>query len=196
MKKIIGLACLLVIVAALVVPMAASAATTTPVSGTIKAATVTMTAPKPVAFGQFTMGWNIASNEDEASLGTVAVTPGTSGLTNWTVTAAWGRYMRKGTTGSVYLAWPLLGTGVVGTWDDSPWPPTLYSGDGTTEDVVTGEAPFASVTLGGPLTYSGTTAEDTFCFGVAQFIDDADVATLGQAGAYAATVTFTATCDP
>ena len=182
MKKIIVLACMLALVAILVVPMAASAATTTPVSGTIKSATVTVTAPSTIAFGTFAMGWNL---QNSTTAGTVTVTPGTSGKTNWTVTAAWAK-MKKGT---VELKSWLLGSpdGGATTW---------HAGDGVDQWVYGGDGTGDDVACYGPLTYSGTTATGTLSFYAWQYIGADDVDSFSDAGAYATTVTFTATCDP
>jgi len=178
MKKILALACLLALVAILVVPMAATAAApTTPVSGTVKYATVSMTAPSALAFNTFKMGWNYAT---AVTPGKVTVVPGTSLLTNWTVTAAATSIFLGNATDN--LDTPLL----VGPSKDGPhW--FFLNGGSTTIDGTVYPIPPDS----GHLTYSGTTTPGSVPFAAAQFIKASDI----TAGSYSVTVTFTVTCD-
>ena len=88
MKKIYALALLLALVAVLAVPMAASANTVisnVTVGGNITNGTIAMAAPGAIAFGTLS---SVTPNEKNAAPGTVTVTPGSSGTTTWTATAA------------------------------------------------------------------------------------------------------------
>jgi hypothetical protein len=140
-------------------------------------ATVTVTAPSAISFGTFHMGWNLQTS---GTAGTVTVTPGTFGDTSWTVTATCKLYMGVGTT--TYLSTPLLIGKDVATW---------HVGDGSNVTISRGGQEF---TVGGFLTYSGTTVTDSLPFYAYQFIDDVDITTKG--GVYTSTITFSATYDP
>lgn len=192
MKKIIGLACLLVIVAALVVPMAVSAAET-PVTGTVTYATVTVKAPSAITWTIFQEGWNV---KNSATAGSVTVKAGTSGVVNATVTARRPReegqtygsgWMNNGTRDlDTYL---LIGTeSNTGPWQAVNGEPITVQGN-----VCTGPL---TKTLSSEAIAPGTTKILTFSFFAAQWITHNDATTGASTAPYTIPVEFTATCLP
>jgi hypothetical protein len=104
MKRILTLGIVLVLMAALVIPggvvAGVPAGPTTEVTGNITEATITITAPSAIAFGNFVFGDNIGQS---ATDGTVTVTPASRNGTAvpWSVTAADatnGGFMMNGAT--------------------------------------------------------------------------------------------------
>ena len=140
MKKILALVTVLALIAALVVPMAVSAATTgqTNLSGSIAAPSVSVSAPSGIAFGQFTFGTPITLYSTTA--GAVGVTFGSATNVQWSVTALDTAY------GNGYL-W--TGAYVTGTHLTDP---LLIGPDGTNWDYANGTG------SGGTLTYTGNNA--------------------------------------
>ena len=174
MKKIIALACLLAVMAILVVPMAASAATSSTgivtVTGSFVAASVKVTAPGALAFGTFESGkFNIGSSP---TMGKVEVTPGTSKLTDWVLKAQ--------------AATPNMKSGVNILQDyllisfDGTWYKIANGGDGS----VQGTGPYS-----GTLQITGSDASHNFDFYGKQWVRADDLP-----GIYTLSITFTATC--
>lgn len=181
MKKIIGLVCLLVVVAALVVPMAASAATSTPITGTTTMPSITVNAPATFGFGTLVFG----DNYKAAVNGSVVVTIGSSLQGNWQVIAdsAVGYMM---TTDNAGLSeWQLCAETTSGPW---------FTADGNAH-VVNGASYSA-----GNLIYSGTATGAAAAkvtiplkFAVYQRMNVGDV---DSAGSYSITYTFTGSVTP
>jgi hypothetical protein len=168
-KRILIIAATLVLLAMLAVPMAAFASDTgdTTVQGAVTIASVTITAPSAINFGNFVLGENTATS---ATPGSLVVTPGTSGITAWTVTA---QSLAPYASGQMWSddASRFLDTRLIitlATWAQQGW-----------ADV--------GVTL------TGATASDSVPFNAKQTIVMADTA---KAGAYTITITFTASCTP
>jgi len=102
MKRILTLGIVLALMAALVIPGAviANGSPTTDVTGNIVEATITITAPSAIAFGDFVFGDNI---EQSATNGTVVVTANSRNVTAvpWQVAAkdnTNGGFMKNGAT--------------------------------------------------------------------------------------------------
>ncbi len=198
MKKIIGLACLLVLVAALVVPMMASAATT-PIGGTVTHASVTVTAPKAFTWTAFQVGWNVKSDLSTlatgATMGKVVVKAGTSGVVNATVTAksppaegeTWGpQFMWNGTTRHLDEELLISMTDEAANWH-------IVNGMTLAVQEITYSGP-ATRTLTNDAVAPGTSVTMWFPFHAAQWITTGDV----DAGiaTYSTVVEFTAACLP
>lgn len=180
MRKIAILAIVAAVIAMLALPMAVSAQTTdgTVVSGVMVQASVSISVPDNLQFNNFVAGWNIKNWEafDPNNSGNVTVTPGTSGIISWTVTAQGPAYMAHSSTN---LTMPLL----IGNSTSGPW----SCADGTSSGDVHG------TNYSGTLTYSGTDATHQFDFAAAQYIETSDA---NVAGAYTDIITFTASCVP
>jgi hypothetical protein len=165
---------LVAVLALLAIPAVPAAAVTddTGVSGSITVASVATTAPDDIAFGPFTnLGYNYA---DSPNPGTVTVTPGTSGATSWTVTAA----SDGGYTGRMWSAGlsRLLNDQLLISDTGSPW----YNADGSGGN--------------GTLTYTGTANPGSLPLKAAQNIVQADID--AGVGSYSIVIVFTATCLP
>jgi hypothetical protein len=182
MKKIIGLACLLVLVAVLVVPMAATAALSTPITGTTVLPSIAVTAPVAFGFGTLALGDNFKA----AANGSVVVTIGSSLKGNWQVIAdsAVG-YMQTSDNVNSLSEYQLCAETTAGPW---------FTADGKAHVVNSLSYP------AGNLTYSGTAtgaanAKVTIPlkFAVYQATKVSDVAT---ARTYSITYTFTASVTP
>ena len=181
MKKIIGLACLLVIVAALVVPMTASAATSTPVTGTTTMPSITVNAPVAFGFGTLVFG----DNYKAATNGSVVVKIGSSLEGNWQVIAdsAVG-YMK--TTDNVGLSeWQLCAETTSGPW---------FTADGNAHTVNSVNYSAGNLIYSGTATGAvGASVTIPLKFAVYQRMNVGDV---DSAGTYSITYTFTGSVTP
>lgn len=192
MKKILVMACLLALVAILAVPMVTSAAPT-PVTGTVKYATVTVVAPKAITWTTFAQGWNFVSDNTPTTKGSVTVTAGTSGTISATVTAKSAvekPWLYKDATNHLdeYLLITLADTpAVTADWH------IANGGDGMVQSTsYTGPATKTLVTPG---TFAPLTAKTMqYCFRADQYITANDAAS--HAGTYTVSVEFTAVCLP
>jgi hypothetical protein len=172
MKKILFLGLVLALLAVVAVPVAAFADTTgdTEVSGTFVAASLSVTAPDPLNFGNFVQGYNYAG----PSVGNVTFDPGSSAETGWSMTALGNSTMFA--PGPIYLNNYLLISA-----DDSTW----FIANG-------GSGSVNGIPYSGTLTYTGGSGTNLpFNFWAAQFIVPAD-----QPGVYSDTITFTASMTP
>ena len=117
-------------------PPSNQASGSTNISGSVTTASISLTAPSAILLGNFKAGWNTGNS---TASGSVTVTPGTSGLTNWTVTAqSASAYMTSGSTSlSDYL--------LIGTSNSGPWF-IANGGTGTVE----------GTSYSGALTYTGS----------------------------------------
>lgn len=199
MKRVLIIACLLAIVAILVVPMAASAATTK-VGGTVKYATVTVVAPKAITWSTFAVGGNLAYDNTSTTQGKVTVIAGTSGTISATVTAksdaakAWlfkdatnrlDEFLLISLADSQPTAWAQYhivngGSCVAGEYAGAP--AESFSGDAT--KTLSEAGVFAP----------GTSKTMNYNFWAYQWITANDAA--NHAGTYSVDVTFTAAAVP
>ena len=144
------------------------------VNGTLATASISISVPTSIQLGTFKAGWNVANWASQGPVGTVTVTPGTSGVTSWIVNAQGAAYMMSG---GIQLTDPLL-IGVT----NSPW----SCADGTSSGSVNGTS------YNGMYTATGANASGSFNLWAAQYIASSDI----TGGAYSDTITFTATCAP
>jgi hypothetical protein len=148
------------------------------VSGTLATATVSISVPSSLSFGNLKSGWNVTdwtnNGSSPTNLGSVTVTPGSSGVTSWTVTAQGGANMMNGGTS---LTDPLLIGPSNGAWSCA---------DGTSSGTLNGSS------YSGMYTATGSAALGTFNLWAAQYGASTD----STPGSYSITITFTATCTP
>jgi len=152
-------------------------------------ATITITPPSAIAFD--TLSYT-SFNEKAATSGRVTVTPGSSGVVSWSVTATGSAGVKPGfMTGSDNLTNPLL----IGYTLAAPGPAGADVLKWTAADGVAIPAGLhgSGAILGGSLLYSGSGTTGTLDFCARQYVEAATDTTMG---AYSCTITFTATCLP
>jgi hypothetical protein len=170
MKKILVLGLVLAMMAIMVAPMAAFADTVgyTTAKGDVGGPSIAITAPILPDFLPFVAGPNnVVSSTD----GTVTVTPGSDGNTNWTVTAVDTRAVGAG---YMWLGNIVPGTRLAEKFQISPdnWVNWNYADAG--------------------ITYTGTSASGILPLYAQQILGSLDT----TPGAYYITITFTGSCAP
>ena len=190
MKKILVLVTVLALVAALIVPMAVSAAGPSgpPVlagsdieaAGVMVAPSVTVTAPGPISFGNFVNGYNPSSTTwswSTTTWGSVTLTNGSDAAASFTVTATPDNSKGDYSAGEMYCS----GIGYLST------PMVVTFGDSTNTSMGTYGA------LPGGASFTGTSSVAEFSLGANQQITSADAQK--GAGTYIYYVQITAQCN-
>jgi hypothetical protein len=115
MKKLFVLVAVLAMVAALVVPLAASAETVV-VSGTIPPMSLSIVTPSAISFGQFTLGENVAGSTN----GEVHFNPGIDTGASWYLNAT-ATYGNMYGDNYVYLTDPMYIKMILPSIQDTGW---------------------------------------------------------------------------
>jgi hypothetical protein len=189
-KKLLGLAIVLSLVAALIVPMAVSAAspsgapvvagTDIEATGVMVAPSVTVTAPGPISFGNFVNGQNPSPSTwawSTATWGSVTLTNGSDAAASFMVTATPDNSKGDYSAGEMYCS----GIGYLST------PMVVTFGDSSNTPMGTYGA------LPGGASFTGTSSVSEFSLGANQTITSADAQK--GAGTYIYYVQITAQCD-
>jgi len=114
-KKLFVLVAVLAMVAALVVPLAASAETVT-VTGSIPPMSLTIVTPSAISFGQFTLGENVAGSTD----GEVHFNPGIDTGASWYLNAT-ATYAQMAGNNNIWLTDPMYIKMILPSIQDTGW---------------------------------------------------------------------------